>query len=103
VIARALDVREAVEIVERLAQAKNRQDLAATMAVYHPDAVLESPSLGSRYVGPEIDDAITGWFAFAPDYEVRLDGHGLDESLHFDVAGVAPQCGVEATALVGVS
>lgn len=147
-VAQALDARDAVEIVERLAQAKSRQDVAATMAVYHPDGVLESPSLGSRYAGTEIEGAITGWFAFAPDYKVRLDGHGLDgetlccwgeiaftpaftaggavpngnrvsvpvfilfrfrdgrvswESFHFDVAGVARQCGVDATALVRTS
>ncbi|MFF7943523.1 nuclear transport factor 2 family protein [Nocardia gamkensis] len=77
-VAQVSDPKEAVEIVERLARAKSRQDVAATMAVYHPDAVLESPSLGSRYVGAEVEGAITGWFRFAPDYEVRLDGHGLD-------------------------
>ncbi|WP_233608563.1 nuclear transport factor 2 family protein [Nocardia stercoris] len=144
----ALTRGEAVEIVERLAAAKSRQDVVATMAVYHPDAVLESPSLGSRYVGAQVEGAITQWFAFAPDYEVRLDGHGLDgetlccwgeiaftpaftfggaapngnrvsvpvfilfrfhdgrvswESFHFDVAGVARQCGVDVTALVRAS
>ncbi|WP_040793276.1 nuclear transport factor 2 family protein [Nocardia paucivorans] len=143
-----LDVREAVEIVERLAQAKSRQDVAAAMEVYHPDGVLESPSLGGYYVGGEIEGAVERWFEFAPDYEVRLDGHGLDgetlccwgeiaftpafafggaapngnrvsvpvfilfrfrdgrvswESFHFDVAGVARQCGVEASALVRAS
>lgn len=146
-ITQAVSAREAVEIVERLARAKSRQDVAATMAVYHPDAVLESPSLGSRYVGAAVESAITGWFAFALDYEVRLDGHGLDgetlccwgeiaftpaftfggavpngnrvsvpvfilfrfrdgrvswESFHFDVAGTARQCGVDASALVRV-
>lgn len=147
-VAHALDAKEAVEIVERLAQAKVRQDVAATMAMYHPDGVFGSPPLGDRYVGAEIEGAITGRFAFAPDYEVRLDGHGLDgetlccwgeiaftpaftfggavpngnrvsvpvfilcrfrdgrvswESFHFDVAGVARQCGVDATALVRAS
>ncbi|MEV6101743.1 nuclear transport factor 2 family protein [Nocardia sp. NPDC051981] len=147
-VTQALDVREAVQIVERLAAAKSRQDVAATMAVYHPDAVLESPSLESHYAGTEVEGAIRGWFAFAPDYEVRLDGHGLDdetlccwgqiaftpaftfngavpngnrvsvpvfilfrfrdgrvswESFHFDVAGVARQCGVDASALVRAS
>ncbi|WP_459547074.1 YybH family protein [Nocardia sp. X0981] len=77
-VAQTLDVKEAVEIVERLAQAKSRQDVAAAMAVYHPDGVLESPPLGGHYGGAEIEGAVTGWFAFAPDYEVRLDGHGLD-------------------------
>ncbi|MFF0816715.1 nuclear transport factor 2 family protein [Rhodococcus sp. NPDC003318] len=132
-------------MVERLARAKSRQDVVAAMAVYHPDAVLESPPLGTRYVGPDVRSAVEGWFAFAPDYEVRVDGHGMDrgvlccwgeisltpaftwagvapngrratvpvfmlfrfqdgrvsyESFNFDVAGVARQCGVEASALV---
>lgn len=147
-VAQALDAKEAVEIVERLAQAKNRQDITAAVGVYHPDAVLESPSLGSHYVGAEVEGAVTAWFGFAPDYEVRLDGSALDgdtlccwgeiaftpahtfgravpngnrvsvpvfilfrfrdghviwESFHFDVAGVARQCGVDATALVRAS
>ncbi|WP_280261425.1 nuclear transport factor 2 family protein [Nocardia wallacei] len=147
-VAQGLDAKEAVEIVEQLARAKSRQDVAGAMAVYHPDAVLESPSLGTRYVGTEVEGAIKGWFAFAPDYEVRLEGHGLDgdtlccwgeiaftpaftfagavpnghrvtvpvfilfrfrdsrvswESFHFDVAGVARGCGVDATALVRAS
>ncbi|GAA5149195.1 hypothetical protein GCM10023321_12700 [Pseudonocardia eucalypti] len=56
--AQALDAREAVEIVERSAQTKSRQDVAATMAVYHPGGVLESPSLGSRYVGAELEGGV---------------------------------------------
>lgn len=112
---------------------------------------VECPSRQGAKVGDagaEIEGAITGRFAFAPDYEVRLDGHGLDgetlccwgeiaftpaftfggavpngnrvsvpvfilcrlrdgrvswESFHFDVAGVARQCGVDATALVRAS
>lgn len=143
-----VDAAQAVGIVERLARAKSRQDVAAAMAIYHPEGVLESPCLGTRYVGPDIEGAIAGWFAFAPDYEVQLDGHGLDngtlcswgrasftpafttngalpngqrasvpvfilfqfkdgricwESFHFDVAAVARQCGVEASALVRAS
>ncbi|WP_068280562.1 nuclear transport factor 2 family protein [Aldersonia kunmingensis] len=139
---------EAAEIVRRLAQAKSRQDVAGAMAIYHPDVVLESPPLGTRSVGEEVKGAIEGWFAFAPDYEVRVDGHGLDgdtlccwgeisltpaftwngavpngnratvpvfmlfrfrddriayESFHFDVAGVARQCGVDASSLVGAA
>lgn len=146
--ARITDTAEAVGIVARLAEAKSRQDAAAAMRVYHPDGVLESPSLGTRYEGAEIAGALAGWFAFAPDYRVRVDGHGADgptlccwgeisftpaftvggavpngrtatvpvfmlfrfldgqvvwESFHFDVAGVARQCGVEASALVAVS
>ncbi|QKW05416.1 nuclear transport factor 2 family protein [Streptomyces sp. NA04227] len=142
------ELKEAVEIVARLAEAKCRQDVAASRAVYHRDAVLESPPLGSRSAGPEIDSALQSWFAFAPDYRVRLDGHGLDdgtlccwgeisftpaftasgaepngarvevpvfilfrfadgqvawESFHFDVAGVARQCGVAASDLVRAS
>jgi hypothetical protein len=143
-----LSAADAVDIVGELAHAKSRQDATAAMAVYHPEAILESPPLGTRYVGPEVRGAIEGWFAFAPDYEVRIDGHGMDgetlccwgeisltpaftwdgsvpngtratvpvfmlfrfedrrvsyESFNFDVAGVARQCGVDATALVRVS
>ncbi|WP_278261761.1 nuclear transport factor 2 family protein [Nocardia sp. AG03] len=135
----------AFAIIERLAEAKSRQDAATALSIYHPEGVLESPPLGTRSVGAEIRDAIAGWFLFAPDYEVRLDGHGADgdtlccwgeitftpaftfdgsvpdgtratvpvfilfrfrdglvswESFHFDVAGVARQCGVAASALV---
>ncbi|SEM25637.1 nuclear transport factor 2 family protein [Rhodococcus maanshanensis] len=144
----AISVNSAIQVVERLAHAKSRQDAVAAMAIYHPEAVLESPPLGTRSVGPEVRGAIEGWFAFAPDYEVRVDGHGMDgetlccwgeisltpaftwtgavpngrratvpvfmlfrfeggrvsyESFHFDVAGVARQCGVDASALVGAS
>ncbi len=140
-----VDAAQAVGIVEKLARAKSCQDVAAAMAIYHPDGVLESPCLGTRYVGPDIEGAIAGWFAFAPDYEVQLEGHGMDtdtlcswgrasftpafttngaipngqrasvpvfilfqfnegricwESFHFDVAAVARQCGVDASALV---
>jgi SnoaL-like domain len=77
-VGRPVGLAEAVGIVGRLAHAKSRQDVAAAMAVYHPEAVLESPSLGTRYVGLEIEGALKGWFAFAPDYRVGLDGHGLD-------------------------
>lgn len=105
-VAQALDAREAVEIVERLAQAESRQDVAAAMAVCHPDGVLESPSLGSRYVGAEVEGAITRWFAFSVPVFILFrfrDGRVGWESFHFDVAGVARQCGVEAAALVGAS
>jgi hypothetical protein len=144
----AISVNRAIQVVERLAHAKSRQDSVVAMAIYHPAAVLESPALGTRFVGPEVKGAIEGWFAFAPDYEVRVDGHAMDgdtlccwgevsltpaftwsgavpngrratvpvfmlfrfedgrvsyESFHFDVAGVARQCGVDASALVRAS
>ncbi|MGW6377872.1 nuclear transport factor 2 family protein [Rhodococcus sp. NPDC055112] len=144
----AISVNRAIQVVERLAHAKSRQDAVAAMAIYHPGAVLESPPLGTRFVGPEVKGAVEGWFAFAPDYEVRVDGHAMDgdtlccwgeisltpaftwngvvpnglratvpvfmlfrfedgrvsyESFHFDVAGVARQCGVDASALVRAS
>ncbi|MFC7450927.1 nuclear transport factor 2 family protein [Rhodococcus daqingensis] len=144
----AISVSRAIQVVEGLAHAKSRQDAAGAMAIYHPEAVLESPPLGTRSVGPEVKWAIEGWFAFAPDYEVRVDGHAMDgdtlccwgeisltpaftwtgavpngrratvpvfmlfrfeddrvsyESFHFDVAGVARQCGVDASALVRAS
>lgn len=76
--AEAVRLGEAVAIVGRLAEAKSRQDVEAALAIYHPDAVLESPSLDSRAQGGGLADALEGWFAFAPDYSVRLDGHGLD-------------------------
>ncbi len=140
-----LDKAQAVAIVDALAHAKSRQDVAAAMEIYHPEGVLESPSLGTRNEGGAIHKAIVGWFDFAPDYQVRLDGHAMDggtlccwgeisftpaftfdgtvpngaqvvvpvfilfqfddgrvkwESFHFDVAGAARQCGVDATALV---
>ncbi|MDV2475719.1 nuclear transport factor 2 family protein [Rhodococcus zopfii] len=72
-------VASAIAVAEALAEAKSRQDVQAAMAIYHPDAVLESPSLGTRYEGAQIESAIEGWFAFAPDYRVRLDGRGWDD------------------------
>jgi predicted ester cyclase len=68
----------AIDIVQRRAVAKSRQDTQAAVAIYHPEAVLESPTLGSRYEGPAIAKALENWFAFAPDYRVDLDGYGLD-------------------------
>ncbi|WP_137874176.1 nuclear transport factor 2 family protein [Rhodococcus sp. Q] len=147
-IEHTISATDAIGIVEQLAQAKSRQDTSAAMAVYHPEAVLESPPLRTRHVGPEVEHAVAGWFVFAPDYAVRVDGHGLHgetlccwgeisftpaftwtgvalngvratvpvfmlfrfedgrvsyESFHFDVAGVARQCGVEASDLVRAS
>lgn len=74
----ALTVTDAKAIVDRLARAKSAQDIDAAMAIYHPDAVLESPPLGTHYIGDQVRGAITGWFAFAPDYHVEIVGSALD-------------------------
>ncbi|WP_326847152.1 nuclear transport factor 2 family protein [Streptomyces kaniharaensis] len=68
----------AIGIVRQLAAAKNHQDAQAAAAIYHPEAVLESPTLGSRHEGPAITKVLENWFAFAPDYQVDLDGYALD-------------------------
>ena len=74
----ALQRQDAIDIVGRLAAAKSRQDIEAAAAMYHPDAVLESPPLGTHHEGSAIRAALERWDAFAPDYEVRIDGYGLD-------------------------
>ncbi|RIT49501.1 nuclear transport factor 2 family protein [Mycobacteroides abscessus] len=75
----ALTVSEAKVIIDRLARAKSAQNIDAAMEIYHPDAVLESPPLGTHYVGEQVRGAIAGWFAFAPDYQVEIAGNALDQ------------------------
>lgn len=48
VIVEVLTEVDAVAVVEALAAAKSRQDVAAAMRIDHADGVLESPPVGTR-------------------------------------------------------
>ena len=70
---------EAIEIVERLAEAKSRQAIDEAVANYHPEGVLLCPPFQSAAHGrDEIRTSLERFFALLPDYTVELAGYGLD-------------------------
>lgn len=61
------------EIVTELAAVKSRQDIDAALRIYHPDAELLSPPMGTRYQGEQaLREGLVRFFRFAPDYQVRV-------------------------------
>ena len=74
----AIGIDEMGRIADALAAAKSRQDVEAAMSIYHPDCVLEAPSLVSRHQGAEqIRSALEGFFKRFPDYSVELGGRAI--------------------------
>ena len=66
-------------LVTMLAHVKSRQDVAAALEIYHPDGIMESPSMNSRAVGTaSIQRHLESWFRMAPDYSVELGGAAVD-------------------------
>ena len=64
---------EMCSIVNALAEAKNRQDVEAALAVYHTDAILESPPFRARRAGTEqLRVGLNSFFEMVPDYAVEL-------------------------------
>ncbi|MFJ1759027.1 ester cyclase [Amycolatopsis sp. NPDC088138] len=67
------------ELAQELAVAKGRRDVAAALALCHPDMVLETPAFGTAAQGIAANEkALTRFFASFPDYEVTLRGHADD-------------------------
>ena len=73
--ARGLSLEEKIERVTRLKEAKRTHNIAALLSLYHPDVVLEQPSLGVRTEG--LAALRPGLVAFAkhfPDYNRAFEG-----------------------------
>jgi predicted ester cyclase len=65
-----------MELADRLAAAKSRQDVPAALRCLHPDMLLVSPAFGTHARGhAENEAALKRFFASFPDYEVALQGH----------------------------
>lgn len=74
------DPGEMARLVEALAVAKSRQDVEAAMEIYHPNGVLEAPSLTSMHEGgAQIRAALEGFFKRFPDYAVDLDSSAVSD------------------------
>jgi predicted ester cyclase len=70
---------EMCRLVTKLAEVKSRQDVQAALDIYHPDGVLEAPPFNSRQEGEEqLRAGLDGFFKFAPDYSVDLNGLAAD-------------------------
>lgn len=64
-----------------LADAKSRQDVPAAMGLLHPDMVLETPAFGTTSHGSaETEQALAGFFATFPDYDVELDDYAANDN-----------------------
>jgi predicted ester cyclase len=74
----AVTLKQAKSIVAKLAEVKSRQDIAAALAIYHPEGELLCPPWGSRSAGYEqLRENLKTFFKLAPDYHVELDGYAL--------------------------
>ena len=67
-------------VLERYAQAKNRQDVEAALAECTDDCFYESVAFGGRVQGKEALRAFyTGLFEALPDYRAEFDGFAFGE------------------------
>jgi len=67
------------ELAQALAIAKSRQDVAASMPLFHQDMLLTS-SFGTNALGAAANEkALTRFFESFPDYDVELSGHASNE------------------------
>jgi acyl-coenzyme A thioesterase PaaI-like protein/predicted ester cyclase len=65
-----------IRLVERLVDAKSRQNVGAALEVLHDDMLLETPAIGSVVRGrSENREALTRFFTSFPDYSVALEKH----------------------------
>ena len=65
--------------VDALMAAKKAHDVEALLALYHPDCVLEQPSLGVRSQGHgAIRPGLVAFAKFFPDYERDFEGMAFD-------------------------
>ncbi|WKX68832.1 ester cyclase [Streptomyces sp. XD-27] len=74
-----MDEQGMFELAQALAVAKRRQDVPASLRLFHPDVVLETPAFGTTARGlAENERALRRFFASFPDYDVDLHGHASD-------------------------
>lgn len=67
-------LREMRAIATNLATVKSKQDIEGAMQIYHPNAVLEAPSLNSVATGKlELEGQLGLFFALFPDYEAIIE------------------------------
>lgn len=70
---------EVGQVLEAYAEAKNRHDVAAAVALCHPDGYYESVGLPGRVQGHEALTAFyTHFFGLLPDYRGEFDGRAID-------------------------
>lgn len=75
----SLTKQEKIGIVTALMQAKQSHDIDALLALYHPDCILEQPSLGIRSCGHEqIRPGLEAFARHFPDYERSFEGFAED-------------------------
>jgi len=73
---------EMLSLVASLAKAKSKQNITETLAVYHPEAVMEAPGLGGLARGhSEIDQQLRVFFRLLPDYRVELETHAFKSEI----------------------
>jgi len=70
------------ELVAELAAAKSRQDLAATLDIYHGDIELIVPGSDSHVKGAaEVAVQLDMFFVLFPDYTAVIDQYAFNESV----------------------
>lgn len=67
-------------LASELARAKSEQNIAAALAIYHPDIELASPSFDALQRGTmAVKRGLQLFFALFPDYRVELHKAALDD------------------------
>lgn len=65
-------------LASELVKVKSEQNILAALSIYHPDAVLESPSFGAVARGSEeIELQLNIFFSLFPDYAVELEQYAI--------------------------
>ena len=73
---------EMLAVSSRLASVKSQQDIAAALAIYHPDIELISPSFDSVSRGEaEAEKNLHVFFALFPDYQVALSEYACKDAM----------------------
>jgi len=68
-----------LSLVTELAKAKNEQNILATLAIYHPEIELVSPSFNAHANGSEeVELQLNVFFSLFPDYKVSIDQHAIN-------------------------
>lgn len=77
-------------LTKELARVKSRQDIAAALAIYHPDIELISPGFESTCRGQmEVKKGLLFFFALLPDYQVTLLSHACNGPMMLAVGEVS--------------
>lgn len=66
------------QVLDAYAEAKNRHDVEAAVALCHPDGYYESVGMPGRFQGREALIAFyTNFFALLPDYQAEFEGRAI--------------------------